>query len=120
MPSHSRSEEDIDEVLQSERVFVNVSLGEFAKKADLMDAFDTDNEPKICQEILKSGEMQVSEKERGKQSEALFHEIATVVVEKCVDANTKMPLTITMVERAIKDLKYRFDANKGAKQQVYL
>lgn len=29
-----------------------------------------------------------------------------------------MPLTVTMVERAIKDLQYRFDANKGAKQQV--
>ena len=40
---------------------MNVSLGEFAKKADLAEAFGTENEPNICLEILKSGEMQVSD-----------------------------------------------------------
>jgi hypothetical protein len=70
------SEKDIDEVLQTDRVFVNVSQGEFAKKADLVKAFGTDDEATICLRILKEGEMQVSEKERAKQSEELFHEIA--------------------------------------------
>jgi ribosome maturation protein Sdo1 len=32
--------------------------------------------------------------------------------------NTKLPLTVAMIERAIKGLKHRFDMNKSAKQQV--
>jgi ribosome maturation protein SDO1 len=116
------SEKDIDEVLQTDRVFVNVSQGEFAKKADLVKAFGTDDEATICLRILKEGEMQVSEKERAKQSEELFHEIATIVVEKCVDANTNRALTVAMVERAMKQLEaaeqFRVLPNKNAKQQA--
>ncbi len=117
-----RSEKDIDEVLQTDRVFVNVSQGEFAKKADLVKAFGTDDEAAICLRILKEGEMQVSEKERAKQSEELFHEIATIIVEKCVDANTNRALTVAMVERAMKQLEaaeqFRVLPNKSAKQQA--
>lgn len=116
------SEKDIDEVLQTDRVFVNVSQGEFAKKADLVKAFGVDDEATICLRILKEGEMQVSEKERAKQSEELFHEIATIIVEKCVDANTNRALTVAIVERAMKQLEaaeqFRVLPNKSAKQQA--
>ena len=33
-------EKDIDEVLQSDQIFVNVSKGEVAKKADLIKCFE--------------------------------------------------------------------------------
>ena len=33
-------EKDIDEVLQSDQIFVNVSKGEVAKKADLLKCFE--------------------------------------------------------------------------------
>ena len=109
-------------MLQTDRVFVNVSQGEFAKKADLQTAFGTDVEAQVCLKILAEGEMQVSEKERAKQSEELFHEIATIVVEKCVDANTNRALTVAMVERAMKVLEaaeqFRVLPNKSAKQQA--
>lgn len=42
------SEKNIDEVLQTENVFVNVSKGQLAKKEDLVAAFDTDNQLEIC------------------------------------------------------------------------
>ena len=46
--SPSCSETDIDEVLQTQKVFSNVSKGEFAKMADLKKAFDMDDEAEIC------------------------------------------------------------------------
>jgi len=74
-------------------------------------------------QILKDGEMQVSEKERAKHIGELFHEIASIVVEKCVDANTNRALTVAMVERAMKQLEaaeqFRVLPNKNAKQQVH-
>lgn len=141
-------EKDIDEVLQTDRVFVNVAQGEFAKHSELKLAFGTDNEAEICLEVnelasyargqctpfgcirmaanrlsvvekvLKLGEVQISEKERAKQHDECFHEIATIVVEKCVDANTNRALTVAMVERAMKQIQIRVLPNKSAKQQV--
>ena len=74
-------------------------------------------------QILKDGEVQVSEKERAKHIGELFHEIASIVVEKCVDANTNRALTVAMVERAMKQLEaaeqFRVLPNKNAKQQVH-
>ena len=45
------SEKDIDEVLQTDRVFVNVGQGEFAKDADMHEAFGTTKETEVCLEV---------------------------------------------------------------------
>ena len=44
-------EKDIEEVLQTETVFTNVSRGEVAKAADLKKAFSSDDHKKICLEV---------------------------------------------------------------------
>ena len=46
-------EKDIDEVLQTHTVFSNVSKGQAAKKEDLISAFNTDDQTKICLEVKK-------------------------------------------------------------------
>lgn len=42
---------DLDDVLQSHSVFTNVSKGQTAKKEDLVEAFGTDDQTKICVEV---------------------------------------------------------------------
>lgn len=44
-------EKDIDEVLQTHTVFVNVSKGQVAKKEDLVRAFGTDDQTEICKVV---------------------------------------------------------------------
>lgn len=44
-------EKDLDEVLQTNSVFVNVSKGQVAKKDDLTKAFGTDNLTDICKQV---------------------------------------------------------------------
>lgn len=44
-------ETDIDEVLQTHTIFVNVSKGEVAKNEDLKKVFGTDNQPEICLQV---------------------------------------------------------------------
>ncbi|KAG7257925.1 hypothetical protein CRUP_006641 [Coryphaenoides rupestris] len=46
----NRVEKDLDEVLQTHSVFVNVSKGQVAKKDDLSKSFGTDNETEICKQ----------------------------------------------------------------------
>lgn len=45
------SEKDLDEVLQTHTVFVNVSKGQVAKKEDLVKAFGMDNQTEICKMV---------------------------------------------------------------------
>lgn len=44
-------ETDIDEVLQTHSIFVNVSKGEVAKNEDLKKVFGTDNQSEICLQV---------------------------------------------------------------------
>ena len=69
-------------------------------------------------QILAKGELQVSEKERQTQLEAMFREIATIVADKCVNPETKRPYTVGVIERAMKDVHYAVKPQRSAKQQV--
>lgn len=61
---------------------------------------------------------QVSEKERKVQYDALFKDVASVLVEKCVNPETNRPYTNTMLERALKDAHFAVDPKRSAKQQA--
>ncbi|XP_077422899.1 ribosome maturation protein SBDS [Vanacampus margaritifer] len=114
----SGAEKDLDEVLQTNSVFVNVSKGQVAKKDDLCKAFGTDDLTEICKQILAKGELQVSDKERQCQLETMFRDIATIVADKCVNPDTKRPYTVNLIERGMKDIHYSVKANKSTKQQA--
>ena len=117
-------------MLQIDRVFRSVEQGEYAKSKDLKKAFGTDDQEAICLEILKGGEMQVttssvmksanfepnlmrpqklSEKERGSQQESMLKEICTMVAERCINSQSKRPVTVGVVERALAELHYNVD-----------
>ncbi|XP_056467164.1 ribosome maturation protein SBDS-like [Gadus chalcogrammus] len=114
----SGAEKDLEEVLQTHSVFVNVSKGQFAKKDDLIKSFGTEDITEVCKQILAKGELQVSDKERHDQLETMFRDIATIVAEKCVNPETKRPYTVSMIERAMKDIHYSVKPYKSTKQQA--
>ncbi|XP_077468354.1 ribosome maturation protein SBDS [Stigmatopora argus] len=114
----SGAEKDLDEVLQTNSVFTNVSKGQVAKKEDLVKAFGTDNLTEICTMILAKGDLQVSDKERHCQLESMFRDIATIVADKCVNPDTKRPYTVSLIERGMKDIHFSVNTNKSTKQQA--
>ncbi|CAG9585201.1 unnamed protein product [Danaus chrysippus] len=113
----NKLEKDIDEVLQTHTVFINVSKGQVAKKEDLMKVFGKDDQTEICKEILEKGELQVSDKERQSQIDSLFKDIATTVADKCINPETKRPYPVSIIEKAMKDIHFSVNVNKSAKQQ---
>jgi len=60
----------------------------------------------------------VTEKERHSQLESSVRDIATIVADKCINPETKRPYTVTMIERAMKELHFSVKPTKGTKQQV--
>jgi ribosome maturation protein SDO1 len=50
--------------------------------------------------------------------ENIWHDIASIVCEKSIDPRTERPLTVAVVERAMKDINYNVNPKKNAKQQA--
>ena len=82
----NKQETDINEVLQIDKIFTNVSKGDVAKQSDLK-VFGGLTEEQIVIEILNKGELQVSDLEREDHLDNLRKDIANIIVQKCV--NTK-------------------------------
>lgn len=113
------NEADLDEVLQTDRVFSNVSKGILANSKDMAAAFKTSDEQAIVLEILKQGELQVSAGERQHEASNLFNEVATIVSNLCVDPKTKRPFSVGIIERAMRDtLHFAVVSNRPAKVQA--
>eukprot|EP00116_Pleurobrachia_bachei_P004085 sb/3464347/ len=111
-------EKNLDEVLQTDTVFVNVVRGEVAKVTDLKKVFNTDDRNKICLEILEKGEFQLSEKERQSALSNKFTEIANCISSMCINPTTERPYPVSMLEKAMKDAHISVNPNRSAKQQV--
>ena len=111
-------ETDLDEVLQVENVFINVSKGQLASKDDLQKAFGTSEVPEVIREILQKGGLQVGEKERSHELSSLWLDIATQVAQMCVDPGSQRPYTVGMIEKAMKDIHYSVKTGKSAKSQA--
>lgn len=159
------SEKDLDQVMQIQNVFVNVSKGQLANKQQLEKAFAGMKQEDIILEvhmsfvssasfvaerasrsksvddvsqILRKGDLQVTQAERAKSVEASFRDIATIVADKCINSQTKvscffllvcccrasrarraqMPFTVKVIEKAMHDAHFSLHPNRSAKQQA--
>jgi len=110
-------ETDLSEVLQTERIFVNVSKGEFAKAKDLKKVFGIDDEEEIARMILSKGQVQVSDKERNQQLEKTVAQIADWISKNCVQPNTDRPYTISQIRHAMQQANFSVHPTKPLKRQ---
>lgn len=60
----------------------------------------------------------VSDKERDVELSSLFKDVATIIAEKCINPGTQRPYTVSMIERALKEVHFSVDPKRGAKQQA--
>ena len=111
------TETDLSEVLQTERVFTNVSKGQFANSKTLQKCFNTSNEEEVCRFILDKGDVQVSDQERAAQLENTIREVASMVAETCVDPINRRPYTITQIRDAMKSAGFMVHPTRNVKQQ---
>ncbi|KAK4687806.1 ribosome maturation protein SDO1, partial [Tremellales sp. Uapishka_1] len=111
-------ETDMSEILQIEQVFTNVPKGQVAKREDWEKAFNTTDMAKAVEEILRKGELQVNNLERNHQLSSLSREIATLVSEMTVDPTTSRKHTVGMIEKAMTEVGFSVQANKGGKAQA--
>ncbi len=112
------SETNLDEVLQSRAIFINVSKGQVAKSDAVEKCFGTADADAILKEILRRGELQVGEKEREAALSKVRREIASCLANLSVNPTTMRPYPVTILEKAMKEVHYKPDAKKPAKRQA--
>jgi ribosome maturation protein SDO1 len=83
----NKRETNLNEVLQIDKIFVDVQKGEFAQKKAMKEPFGKMSEEEIIVEILNKGEFQLSDKERDTQLENLRLDIANIIVKMAINAN---------------------------------
>jgi ribosome maturation protein SDO1 len=110
-------EQDLSEVLQTERVFTNVSKGEFANAKDLMQVFGTKDEEEIAKNILTKGQLQVSDKERNQQLEKTNAQIAEWIAKNCVHPTSDRPYTNSQIRHAMQQANFSVHPTKPLKRQ---
>ena len=115
MEYRSGTEKDLDNVLQINNVFLNVSKGQTAPNADIEKAFGKGmSREDVVLEILNKGEIQVGEKERGAELDRMHKEVIDIVAGKVVDPKTKRVYTAGMIEKALSIL-----SEQGAKAKSH-
>ncbi|OAV88212.1 hypothetical protein PTTG_09155 [Puccinia triticina 1-1 BBBD Race 1] len=126
MEWRSGVETDLSEVIQTDTIFSNVSKGQLASHSDLLKSFPVPNKnpatvlpsEDILLEILKNGELQVSDKERAQALVDKKREIIHLVAEKTVDPLTNRPHTSSMIEKALEELHFSVNLSKSSKTQA--
>lgn len=109
----------LDDVLQIEQVFVNVSKGELAKKEDMEKVFGKNLKmSEVIEKILREGEVQISAKEWGAETEKRSKEIAQLVADRCLNPNTRLPYPSSVIEKAIQEVGFAVHPDKAAKAQA--
>lgn len=110
-------ETDLSEVLQTDRIFTNVSKGEFAKAKDLQKIFGTKDEEEIARNILSTGQVQVSDKERSQQLEKTIAQISEWISKNCVQPKTNRPYTLSQIRHAMQQANFSVHPTKPLKRQ---
>lgn len=112
-------ETDLSEVLQTDRVFTNVSKGQFASSKDLQTAFGTTDQEEVCKIILDNGQIQVSDLERNATLENTAREVANMVASKCVHPDSNRQYTVTQIRDAMKKAEFSVQpvTSRTVKQQ---
>ena len=67
---------------------------------------------------MEKGELQVAGKEREAQLCSQFRDIATIVMQKTINPETKHPYTISMIERLMHEIHFAVDPHSNSKKQV--
>ncbi|CAK9034989.1 unnamed protein product [Durusdinium trenchii] len=111
-------EKELNEVLQTETVFTNVSKAVIAKSEDLQKAFGTVDLAEICKMILKDGAVQVSDKEREVHMDSLSKDIVQNIADRLVHTDTGRALTQNAVESALKSIGFSVQPDQPAKKQA--
>lgn len=109
---------DLDDVVEGFTIFENLSKGLKADSVTLEDIFGTADERKVATEMLKKGELQLTQEQRKQFLKEKRDEIIDFLVTRGVNPKTKTPVPASRIEKAIDEVGATIDRNESAVDQA--
>ena len=109
---------DINDIVVTADVFIDVKKGTHPTEKDLQHIFNTLDKTDICKSIIKNGEVQITAEHRKKMQEEKRKQIIDMIHKNAIDAKTGMPHPTTRIDNAMNEAKVNIDIHKSAETQV--
>jgi len=109
---------NIDEVLEIREVFRDAKKGERVSSGLLKQVFGTDDIDKVCEIIIKEGEIQITTEYKRKLIEEKEKQIIEYIRRISIDPRTNAPFTYQRIEEMLKHIKYNVDPFKPIEAQA--
>ncbi|MCW4033516.1 MAG: ribosome assembly factor SBDS [Candidatus Bathyarchaeota archaeon] len=110
----------ISKILLIEEIYSDAGKGSRVSSEKLQEAFSTTDVLKIAEEILKSGELQITTEQKRKLIEDKRKQIIAFISRNCLDPRTGAPHPPLRVEQAMSQVKMPIDPFKGVEEQSKL
>ncbi len=106
------------QVLVADEVFSDASKGLRASAEKLRKAFQTEDHTKAALEILKRGELQLTQEQRKRLTEEKRKQVVTYISKNYVDPKTGLPHPPVRIEQAMQDARIAVDPFKDVNEQT--
>jgi ribosome maturation protein SDO1 len=109
---------DPSQVLAIDEVFSDSSKGLRASADKLKKHFKTEDHAKAALEVLKRGELQLTQEQRQRLTEEKRRQIVTIISKNYVDPKTHLPHPPVRVEQAMLEARVSIDPFKEVNEQT--
>ncbi len=109
---------DIGQLLMIEEVYSDSSKGTRASSDKLQKHFGTTDPLKVAEEIMKTGELQLTTDQRRQLVEEKRRQIVSIITRNAIDPRTGAPHPPLRIEQAMEQIRLSIDPYKSAEEQA--
>lgn len=108
----------VSQMLLIEEVYSDASKGTRASEEKLKKHFATTDPLRVAEEIMKSGELQLTTEQRRQLVEDKRKQVIAFISRNCIDPRSGTPHPPLRIEQALAQVKVSIDPFKGAEEQA--
>lgn len=108
---------NINNIIKDSAIYLDQKKGMRAGKAELENVFGTTELPLIVEQIVRKGQIEVTQEFRDEVLESKKKQIIDFLVRNAVDARTNRPFTPDILNKAIKEAGIKIE-NKNIEDQI--
>lgn len=110
----------LSQVLLIEEIYSDSGKGTRASTEKMQKHFGSTDALKVAEEIMKSGELQLTTEQRRKLVEDKRKQIISIISRNAIDPRTGAPHPPLRIEQAMEQIRLSIDPFKGAEEQAKL
>jgi ribosome maturation protein SDO1 len=110
----------VSQLLMIEEVYSDSSKGTRASTDKLQKYFGTSDPIKVAEEIMKTGELQLTTEQRRQLVDEKRRQIVSIITRNAIDPRTGAPHPPLRIEQALEQIRISIDPYKSAEEQSKL